>query len=204
MACGVGTATVAWAGFTLRLWEELPRACTLLCVSGVHRGSPRVCPPAERSCGQCWCQNRPIPVLWGNSFACLNCWDSRGALREPAESFAEGSWHSAWPWAQRPFPGQETELNSGNGCMGGCHGHPPASSKDGDARLCFVHSRVVGHGCAVVRKLIAALQQWRRSWQPSEPSRLRQLSGPSTEANLSIQRCRSLMGVFKVIANRPL
>lgn len=105
---------------------------------------------------------------------------------------------------KRPFPEKETGLNSGNGCMRGRRGHPPASSEAGDARLCFVCSRVVRHGCAVVRKLMAALQQWRRSWQPCEPPGLRQLSGPGTEANLSIQRCRSLMGVFKEIADRPL
>lgn len=102
------------------------------------------------------------------------------------------------------FPKKETGLHSGNGCMRGRRGHPLAFSEAGDAWLCFVPSRVVGHGCAVVCKLIAALQQWRRSWLLAEPPRLRQLSGRGTEATLSIQRCRSLKGVFKVIANRSL
>lgn len=43
--------------------------------------------------------------------------------------------------------------------MRGRRGHPLASSKAEDAPLCFIPSRAVGHGCAVVRKLMAALRQ---------------------------------------------
>lgn len=141
---------------------------------------------------------------WGNSFACLNCWDPLGMHRQPAESFAEGSCVLGVAMGERPFPEKEMGLNSGNGCMRGRRGHPLASSEAGDAWLCFVCSHVVRHGCAVVCKLIVALQQWCKSWQPSEPPGLWQLSGPGTEANLSIQRCCSLMGIFKVITGRPL
>lgn len=126
-----------------------------------------------------------------------------GTHPQPAESFAEGSCLLSVAAGKGPFPEKETGLNSGNGCTRGRRGHPPASSKAGDARLCLVHSRVVGRGCAVVCKLIAALPRWRRSRPPAEPPRLRQLSGPGTGATLSIRRCSFLMGVFKVFANRP-
>lgn len=167
MACGVGAATCCLSWLHT---ETLGRAATCLypiaCVwcppwfslcPSASGGEPQaVLVPKQarpRAPGKLLC----LPELLGSPrHAPTAC---RALPRAPA--------CSAWPWARRPFPGKETGLNSGNGCMRGRRGHPLASSKAGDAPLCFVPSRVVGHICAVVRKLMAALRQWHRSWQPS-------------------------------------
>lgn len=93
--------------------------------------------------------NCAVPTLY------LKCWEP-WAHRDTCKELCQGS---CGPWAQRPFPEQEVELDPGNGCTGASRSPP------GDLQ----RPRLGTPGSALITGMVSAVGHkwwWHCSWWP--------------------------------------